>query len=167
MTPNHRLQTFSSYPPTQQAKPSAVISHRVGQREVPLTLLGLVAALGFFCGLIVSSQQQAFDFEPVDFTRSRRTDPATSQSAEASVAPKLNRIMVEILAVADDTPRTARELAELAAMGRRNQGIKVPEIETYRKRARELQVISELEECEPKICSHTGTSATTYIKPPR
>lgn len=90
--------------------------------------------------------------------RSRHSDPDTSREAEMHIVAKLGRLKREVLAVADQTPRTARELAELAS--KKSQG----EVESYRKRARELCRLGYLKEMPPHKCAHTGRNAATYIR---
>ena len=104
------------------------------------------------------STQQAFNFEAVDHTRSRRTDPATSGEGERHIKPKLGKLKVAVLTCADAVPRTARELAELAKS--RFGG----EVESYRKRVRELEGDGILSEKTARTCQHTGRNATTYTK---
>lgn len=106
----------------------------------------------------MSEQQTAFPFEPVDHTRSRASDPATSHAAAQSIVPKAAKLMACVMSVSDSTPRTARELAELAC---EEYG---GEVESYRKRARELCRKGQLVEMPPRPCLRTGRNATTYIK---
>lgn len=43
----------------------------------------------------------------------RATDPSTSHDAAVGITPKLGGLKSRVLDVADSTPRTAREIAEL------------------------------------------------------
>ena len=87
--------------------------------------------------------------------RSRLTDPATSAAAEEHIHRKIGKLHKAVLAVADAIPRTARELAERACPPG-------AEVESYRKRVRELADRGLLWEVGAKRCLHTGRMAASY-----
>lgn len=89
----------------------------------------------------------------------RRSDPATSKQAARRLTPKLGTIKYKLWTTADGTPRTARELAELAVS--KHGG----EVETFRKRAKELVDEGLLTAGPARECRHTGEKATTYYQP--
>ena len=88
--------------------------------------------------------------------RSRATDPPTSHAGEEHILTRVGRIQAEVLAHADDHPRTARELAERACCG--------GEVESYRKRVRELVGLGRLVERPARTCQHTGRKAATFVR---
>ena len=87
--------------------------------------------------------------------RSRLTDPATSTAGEQHIHRKIGKLHKAVLAVADAIPRTARELAERACLPG-------AEVESYRKRVRELADRGLLWEVGTKRCLHTGRMAASY-----
>ena len=87
--------------------------------------------------------------------RSRLSDPATSAAGEQHIHAKLGKLHRAVLAVADAVPRTARELAERACPPG-------AEVESYRKRVRELADRGLLWEVGTKRCLHTGRMAASY-----
>lgn len=99
-----------------------------------------------------------FDAAPAQ-QLARRSDPATSKAAAVNIAPRLGTFKRKLWEMADGTPRTARELAELAVV--KHGG----EVETFRKRARELVREGFLVEAAVRACVHTGEKATTYHRP--
>ena len=88
--------------------------------------------------------------------RSRMMDPITSVEGERHILKKITKLHTAMLAVADLIPRTARELAERACpVG--------GEVESYRKRARELADRELLRAAGRRRCVHTNRAATCYV----
>lgn len=93
--------------------------------------------------------------------RSRLSDPITSIEGERHILKKMTKLHTAVLAAADLMPRTARELAERAcSVG--------GEVESFRKRARELADRKLLRVAGRRRCKHTNRAATCYVlnKPP-
>ena len=88
----------------------------------------------------------------------RASDPETSVESAKETAVKLGNKQMRVLSVARIAvgPQTARELAREAQV--RFGG----EVETYRKRVRELEQSGLLEECQKRNCKVTGKSAATF-----
>mgnify|MGYP003654663731 CR=1 FL=1 len=87
--------------------------------------------------------------------RSRCSDPDTSIDSGIEVRKRIGSLAA-VLSAADATPRTARELAERANSG--------GEIESLRKRARELFDQGLLAAKTPRRCRHTNKKAATYVR---
>jgi len=89
--------------------------------------------------------------------RSRLSDPITSVEGERHIHKKITKLHTAMLSVADAIPRTARELAERACPPG-------AEVESYRKRVRELADRGLLWEVGTKRCQHTGRMGASYVR---
>lgn len=88
---------------------------------------------------------------------SRASDRETSREAAKNIAPKLGRLRASMLEVITRWgPITAMEAADKCVV--RDRG----NIESYRKRAKELVRLGLIVECEPRACRITKAMATTY-----
>ena len=89
----------------------------------------------------------------------RRTDPETSREAARDVAPVLSDVQQRLVDFprGRDEPFTARELAEFYGRldGRHD-------METYRKRVREIEQKGVFVECPKRPCQFTDKNATTF-----
>lgn len=94
----------------------------------------------------------------------RRTDPLTSLQSAEQAAAELNKNQGIVLTVlqehlaASSGSFTARELAELC------RSIHGGEVETYRKRVRELVALGKMQEFGARTCAITGQKATAFIE---
>lgn len=103
--------------------------------------------------------QKAFDFSSVDYTRSRASDPETSHKGAEHVEGKIGALQRAVLAMASTADaRTARELAEMAVE------LYGGEVESYRKRARELERAAKLKEVGVKQCQITGRECAAFVR---
>ncbi len=94
------------------------------------------------------------------FPIARNSDPETSHVAAEDIKPslgKLKRAMLDSAKLAIG-PKTARELAEES----RRRVDKNTDVESFRKRARELARDGLLVECGVRCCSVTGKPAQTF-----
>jgi hypothetical protein len=89
---------------------------------------------------------------------SRKSDPITSQKSAAETELRINTLQNFVLQAikAASKPITANEAAHEAAKQY------VANIETFRKRVRELVRLDLVKECEDRKCEVTGKSAMTF-----
>jgi hypothetical protein len=89
---------------------------------------------------------------------SRKSDPITSQKSAAETERRINTFQWFTLQAIKNAskPITANEAAHEAAKEY------VANIETFRKRVRELVRMDLVEECEDRKCEVTGKSAMTF-----
>lgn len=89
---------------------------------------------------------------------SRRSDPITSQKSAAETERRINTFQWFVLQAIKNAskPITANEAAHEAAKEY------VANIETFRKRVRELVRMDLVEECQDRKCEVTGKSAMTF-----
>ena len=106
----------------------------------------------------MEAQRELFDAASARPLR-RRTDPETSREAARDIAPQLSDVQAKLAEFAKGRePFTARELAE--AYGRLIDGSH--DMETYRKRVREIEQKGVFIECPKRPCHYTEKSATTF-----
>ena len=101
--------------------------------------------------------QQCFAFD-TPARISRKSDPITSQKSAAETERRINTFQWFTLQAIKNAskPITANEAAHEAAKEY------VANIETFRKRVRELVRMDLVEECEDRKCEVTGKSAMTF-----
>ncbi len=89
---------------------------------------------------------------------SRKSDPITSQKSAVETELRINTLQSFVLQAIKDAPKpiTANEAAREAAKQY------VANIETFRKRVRELVRLDLVKECEDRKCEVTGKSAMTF-----
>jgi ATP-dependent RNA circularization protein (DNA/RNA ligase family) len=89
---------------------------------------------------------------------SRKSDPITSQKSAAETERRINTLQWFVLQAIRNAlkPITANEAAHEAAKEY------VANIETFRKRVRELVRLDLVVECEDRKCEVTGKSAMTF-----
>jgi hypothetical protein len=89
---------------------------------------------------------------------SRKSDPITSQKSAVETELRINTLQGFVLQAIKDAskPITANEAAHEAAKQY------VANIETFRKRVRELVRLDLVVECEDRKCEVTGKSAMTF-----
>jgi hypothetical protein len=89
---------------------------------------------------------------------SRKSDPITSQKSAAETELRINTLQSFVLQAIKDArkPITANEAAREAAKQY------VANIETFRKRVRELVRLDLVVECEDRKCEVTGKLAMTF-----
>jgi hypothetical protein len=89
---------------------------------------------------------------------SRKSDPITSQKSAVETELRINTLQSLVLQAINDAPKpiTANEAAHEAAKQY------VANIETFRKRVRELVRLDLVVECEDRKCEVTGKSAMTF-----
>jgi hypothetical protein len=89
---------------------------------------------------------------------SRKSDPITSQKSAAETELRINTLQNFVLQAIKDAPKpiTANEAAHEAAKQY------VANIETFRKRVRELVRLDLVVECDDRKCEVTGKSAMTF-----
>jgi hypothetical protein len=88
----------------------------------------------------------------------RKSDPITSQKSAVETELRINTLQSFVLQAIKDAPKpiTANEAAREAAKQY------VANIETFRKRVRELVRLDLVKECEDRKCEVTGKSAMTF-----
>jgi hypothetical protein len=89
---------------------------------------------------------------------SRKSDPITSQKSAVETELRINTLQSFVFQAIKDSskPITANEAAHEAAKQY------VANIETFRKRVRELVRLDLVVECEDRKCEVTGKSAMTF-----
>lgn len=91
--------------------------------------------------------------------RARSSDPVSSHEGATHIEGKLGALKMIVLGEATYIPHTARELAERCVTS--HQG----EVESYRKRCKELADAGYLTVGAFRHCSVTGKLARTYTRP--
>ena len=89
---------------------------------------------------------------------SRKSDPITSQKSAVETELRINTLQNFVFQAIKDAPKpiTANEAAQEAAKQY------VANIETFRKRVRELVRMDLVKECGDRKCEVTGKSAMTF-----
>ncbi len=120
----------------------------------PLPMLARWEA-AFFMGFRMTQLTLGFD-TPARI--SRKSDPITSQKSAAETERRINTFQGLVLQAIKNAskPITANEAAREAAKEY------VANIETFRKRVRELVRLDLVEECDDRKCEVTGKSAMTF-----